>query len=289
MCDWDNVKNLGPFICLQAFQDATRFPGGIVSRRRSNISPSWTSHLPSHKKNKNLFFLNIKNLQVHMAASLHGSDIKDHSVYFWSVVSTRWERASSTQKRLTSSGGLRKIFFFFKKKEEKGDVLAISQWREHDQPSTPTQTSAASPLGLIRADRIWPHERPPRPQEVLQKETRVQRGEDSAQGGCCFSLVWVGLVAWFSVCFPAGRVSNKWSRCWFLFPHSGSACFVSEPVEAFDGVGFIKNIPQQGSLTTSLVFAFSAAKRPNFHLFAFLLLAPALGKGCPRTSSALRV
>lgn len=58
-----------------------------------------------------------------------------------------------------------------------------------------------------------------------------------------FNSAWKELFAGFCFYFPAGCVTNKQSRCLFLFPHPCSTRIVSEPLMAFDGVGFIKNIP----------------------------------------------
>lgn len=127
ICDDENEKKLGCFICCKPFKRGLVFAVGLFPVV-APMSPPAEPHISHPIKGKKKTFLNIKNLEVHMAASLHGSDIKDHSVYFWSAVSTRWEKASGTQKRLTSSGALRKIFF--------KNVLAISWWRKHD-PSLP--------------------------------------------------------------------------------------------------------------------------------------------------------
>lgn len=183
-CIWRicDAENLGPFISLQAFQDGTCFRCGIVPRRRSNVSASWGSHLPSHKKNK-------KKIWTSKPWSAYGSFITwlgnkgPLSVFLVSGVNPVGEgqRHAETINLLRSP---EKNLF-----SKRSRYLLVKRTR----PLPPPKTSAASPSGLMRADRIWPHERPLRPQEVLQTETRVHWGEDFARKdgwGRRLDLVW---------------------------------------------------------------------------------------------------
>lgn len=70
----------------KSFKTGLVFPVGLFSVVAPMSLPA-ELHISHPIKKIKTFFLNIKNLQVHMAASLHGSDIKDH--YFWCIFGQR--------------------------------------------------------------------------------------------------------------------------------------------------------------------------------------------------------
>lgn len=143
---WRKRKKIGLFYLLQAFQEGTCFRCGIVSRRRSNVSASWASHLPSHKRKKKNFFEHQKPWSAYGSFITWLGHKGPLSVFLVSGVNPVGEgqRHAETINLLWSP---EKNLF-----QKRSRYLLVKKTR----PLPPPKTSAASPSGLIRAGRIWP-------------------------------------------------------------------------------------------------------------------------------------
>lgn len=233
-------------------------------------------HISHSIKKIKTFFLNIKNLEVHLATSSYDSDIKDHSVYFWSAVSTRWEKASGTQKRLTFVWRPEKKKLRKKKKNERETFLLYLSEENMTNPPTP-------PKHLQPVPQVWSEQTgydlmstPGDPRKCFKRKQEFNEVKIPHKEVNAFNLIWKGLLAWFCVCLPAGCVTKP------LLVLVPASMFNMYCLWAIEGIWSktSHNIPP--SLSTSVVFAFNTAKCPNFNRSSFLLLAvaPTLAKLC---------